>query len=678
MAKYGKKAAKPEPKTDEAIDHGTLIKWVNEADDATLQSRTLSEKSRDYYDSKQWTDEEKAALAKRKQAATVSNRIKPKADSLMGMESTNRTTAKAFPRTPKHEGGAQASTEAVRFVLDDQDFDRIRSSSFENILLEGTGGAEVIVKPVKGKSDEYDVILNHIPWDRLIYDPHSRTKDFNRRGCRYLGQVVWMDYDEAKAKYPSAELEDMLQGSQTYDDKPRWMDTTRRRVKIVELYYAQANGDIWYACFTRGGYCEDPKISPYKDEDGNTEWPYEFASAFVDREGGRYGAVAQLLDMQDEINKRRSKALHLMSVRQVRSERGAVEDVNKARQELAKPDGWIETTPGMEFEVLKTGDMATAQFQLLTEAKQEIDAVGANAALMGKDTHSVSGRALLARETAGKTELAPLFDVLKHWDIRIYRKIWNRIRQYWKAEKWIRVTDDEQNLRWVGLNKKMTKGDLVLQQAQQQKMPPEMLQQVQQLIAQDPTMKEVVHTENDIAQLDVDIVLTEVPDATTSQIEDFQTLGEMVKSGFQIPPMAVIEASPLNNKDKILKMMKEQPQLPPQVQEQMKKLQEQAQKLTQENQALKADQQVEGAKVQAKAAADQQSIAAKAKLQQDELDLERAKVREQLALQKEKQDGEIALARARAEAEIEIIRAKASAEVEIKREAAKHAASAAS
>ena len=67
-------------------EHGTLITWVNEADDATLDSRNLGEKSRSYYDSVQWTDAEKAKLAAQKQAATVINRCKPKVDALMAKQ----------------------------------------------------------------------------------------------------------------------------------------------------------------------------------------------------------------------------------------------------------------------------------------------------------------------------------------------------------------------------------------------------------------------------------------------------------------------------------------------------------------------------------------------------------------------------------------------------------------
>ncbi|MCF1531148.1 hypothetical protein, partial [Escherichia coli] len=68
-------------------------------------------------------------------------------DSLMGMERANRTTAKAQPRTPKETKGAEAATESVRFCLQDNTYDRVRSDTWENMLIEGTGGIEIIVKP---------------------------------------------------------------------------------------------------------------------------------------------------------------------------------------------------------------------------------------------------------------------------------------------------------------------------------------------------------------------------------------------------------------------------------------------------------------------------------------------------------------------------------------------------
>ena len=50
------------------------------------------------------------------------------------------------------------------------------------------------------------------------------------------------------------------------------------------------------------------------------------------------------------------------------------------------------------------------------------------------------------------TQLAHLTDRLRNLDIRVFRAVWARIRQFWTAEKWIRVTDDEHNVKWVGVN----------------------------------------------------------------------------------------------------------------------------------------------------------------------------------------------------------------------------------
>jgi hypothetical protein len=447
--------------------------------------------------------------------------------------------------------------------------------------------------------------------------------------------------------------------SETYDDKPRWMDNTRRRVKIVEIYYRDG-GRIKYATFTRGGYLKAAADSPYKDEDGNAEWPYEFQSAFVDREGNRYGAVLQLLDVQDEVNKRRSKALHLMSVRQVHLEKGAVDDVNKVRAELAKPDGVVETVPGMEFEILKTGDMAAAQFNLLSEAKQEIDSVGVNAAMSGKLEGPSSGRALMQRQQAGQTEVAVLFDGLKALDIRVYRKVWNRIRQYWKDEKWIRVTDDEQNVKFVGLNRPMTRGEQVLMQAKAQEgIPPEQLQMLEQQIMNDPMMKESVGRQNDVAQLDVDIIISDAPDVESLEVEQFQGLAEVIKSG--APPMlieALIQSSAIPKKEQLLKRMRAEPQVPPQVQQQMQQMQEEGQKLTEELQKVTEENQKlkqQDAEGMAKAQAD-------AELRMAELQHKQEIAEKEFALKKYVQDQELDLARKKAFAELQLKRDIANAE----------------
>lgn len=655
--------------------HAQLIDWIDEADTTTAESRRIAEKCRDYYNSNQWTASEKKAMERRKQAPVVRNRIKPKIDGILGMEQQNRTAPKSLSRTPKHEKAASAASQSIRYVTQNNDYHNIRSQAWENMVIEGCGGVEVIVER---KKQSVEIKINHIMWDRMIYDAYSRRKDYS--DARWLGQVVWLDRDVAEAKYPNAKgiFDTMLNGSSTYDDKPKWVDGKRKRVKVVEIYWKQ-DGDVMRAVIAHGGFVENAAKSPYLNEDGETEWPYEFASLFIDSDGGRYGAEKQLLDIQDEINKRSSKALHLMSVRQTMSERGAVDDINKARNELAKPDGMIEVNPGMKFEILNTGDMAQAQFNLLAEAKAEIDNVGFNAAASGKEDRSMSGVALRTRAATGQTELNPMFDQLKHLDIRVYRKIWNRIRQYWDSEMWIRVTDDANNLKFVGLNKPVTVGEQMMKQAEEQGASPEALQQLAMQIQQNPAMQQQAEVENEVASLDVDIIITDAPDSMTTQMEDFASLSEMVKSGFPMPPLAVIKASPISNKDEIIKMMEDSGaamspqhrQQMEQMQQQMQMMQEEAAKLAEENKQLKSGVMESQAKLQLSAQESQakleqsaqeanQKLMVQREAANNELQLKTEISAAELQLEKQKVDQQFALEQYKIEKHIELEKMKAS------------------
>ena len=102
----------------------TLIQWVEDAEEATQDARKLAERDRDYYDGKQLTSSEKAALRKRGQPDVVINRIKPKIDYLSGFEASSRTDPKAFPRTPQDEHTAEAATDALRYEKDKSDLDQ--------------------------------------------------------------------------------------------------------------------------------------------------------------------------------------------------------------------------------------------------------------------------------------------------------------------------------------------------------------------------------------------------------------------------------------------------------------------------------------------------------------------------------------------------------------------------
>ena len=517
------------------------LAFFDEAEELSVDSRALSERCRDYYDNKQWTSREAGILRSRKQPVITRNRIKPKVDFLKGIELQTRTDPEAAPRTPHDEEAAQAATDAVRYVYDKNQFPKKKSEVFENLVIEGFGGVEVFVKDVVKRDGTTDtqICIKRFQWDRLGFDPHSRELDFSDSLYRY--GVVWMDFDKAAERYPGKEgvLSSTISSeslmSTTYDDTPRlkWSDARRKRVRICKLEYK--HGCEVYVCeFTRSGFLSDPEPSPYVDVDGVPDWSIILQSSHVDREGNRYGYVKPWLDIQDEINKRGSKHLHLVSVRQTFSTEGAANDVQKLKSELNKPDGHLKFQRGefgKDFGVLPTNDQANAQFQLLQEAKQEIDSVGVNAAMAGTDERQLSGNAIRKLQQGASTELKPLFECIAQFDNNVCRTVWNRIKQFWTAEKWIRITGDDQSPTWVGLNVP------ILDEA-----------------------GEVVGIKNNVAEMDVDFSIVEVPDTVNSQQEQFEALTAIYPSipddqkaaAFEL----LVESSTLRNKKKVLERLK--------------------------------------------------------------------------------------------------------------------------
>jgi hypothetical protein len=547
---------KDEDKQDDGLlDVGKLVQMFEDAESATLTARANSERDRDYYDNIQLTSKEIATLNKRGQPPVIDNRIKTKIDYLLGLEKQQRINPRALPRTPKHEQDADGASQALRYVADAENYDKKRSAVWRNILIEGSGGVSVTAE--QGYDGQMEVKVRRWSWDRMFADPHSSETDYDDAG--HLGGVLWMDHADALAMYkdnPDApEILDstLAQGgnlSQTYDDKPKfrlWADTKRKRVRICVIWIKRDNQ--WYfAEYTKGGILKSGP-SPYVTDKGESDGEMVFQSAYVNRENERYGLVREMISLQDSINKRGSKSLHLLSVAQTIYEDGTIEDIEKFRKERARPDGTMKVAPGaLRENAIKTDfatDLAASHFQLLQDAKNSIDLKGPNATMMGdkaQGSSAASGRAVIASQQGGMTQLGDLMDNLRHFDKQVFRKIMYRVRQFWTGEKWVRITDDENNVKWVGVN-----------------VDP---QEVQMAMQRNPEMaKKIAGVVSSIAELDCDIIIDEVPDGVVPAIEQFDQLVQLKQfdKNNEIPFRALVSAAPnLKDKQKFLEAMDKQ------------------------------------------------------------------------------------------------------------------------
>lgn len=490
-----------------APDLARLKRFFTEARDLTAEARAASLNAIDYYDTDQFTRADMAKLSARNQPAITINRIKPAINGIVGVAERGRSDPRAWPRGPGDEDSADAATDVLRYIGDFNRFKRLKSDCFRDMLVPGTMAALI------GVDGDTQVTITQVRWEEFFADPRSRRADF--KDARYQGIAKYMYADDLAALYPpmAASIEATVetgpggafQPDESYQDRPEglwtaamWADRKARRLMVVELYYREA-GD-WRRCVFTGSDVLEYGPSPYLDHKGRPDCPIEAQSAYVKRDNSRYGAVRDMLDLQDEINKRRGKALHLLTVSRVQAIDGqaAMVDANELRLEASRPDGVLPLGWNM---APNTAQMA-GNLELLQEAKAELERMGPSPAALGRGHEGDSGRALLARQQSGLMELSNIYGGLEDWELRVYRQCWARAKQFWTAPQFIRVTDDEDAPRFVGLN--------------------------QPLLRQGFGGQAVLGYQNAVAEMDVDIEIDTQADTGTIAQEQFMELVRLI------------------------------------------------------------------------------------------------------------------------------------------------------
>lgn len=526
----------------------------------------------DYYDGKQLTLGEKRVLSQRGQPDIVINRVRTAVNGILGVIIHSKADARCFPRTPKDENSSDVATDTLRYIGHRNRWNRTKAECFYEMLVPGTGACIIEV------DEDKDVKVTQVRQEEFFYDPRSRRRDF--KDAAYLGIAKWMYATDVERMYPGQQISLAYSAAEgvggavdsTFEDRPRnqgaWLDVRNRRVMFVELYHLY--GGKWYKCCFYGGGVLEEGPSPYKDDKGRPACPIEAMTAYIDSDNNRYGIVRDMRDIQDEINKRRSKLLHLVSSHQIQArDPSAIEvDADTARKEAARPDGVIP----YGWEVVRTTDMSAGQMQLLSEAKNEMERMGPNPAVLGRQGADSSGRALLARQQAGLVELALVIDQLDDWELRVYHQCWWRAQQYWKDPQWIRVTDNPDDPQFVQINK--PRGAPVMDPATgQPAMHPEtgepQVGDPQYHPATDPETGEphpkanesVFGYENEIAEMDIDIIVDTQPETANLMQEMLQDLIKLVAASptyaEQVPFEMFIELSPLPRKRMVLDMIKQ-------------------------------------------------------------------------------------------------------------------------
>lgn len=209
------------------------------------------------------------------------------------------------------------------------------------------------------------------------------------------------------------------------------------------------------AIWTPGWLLAD-RESPYK----HGKYPFTPCWGYRrHRDGMPYGAIRLVRDSQDEYNKRRSKALFLLSVNRVEYEDDAFsqDDEEEMLEEYSRPDARVRLRSGAlekgKVKVTPGSNLAAPEISLMQEAKDNIyETAGVTRENTGQDTNAASGKAILAKQQQGAVTTAELFDNYRMAVQVSGQKMLSLCEQYMTLPKVFRILGADGMAQWIRIN----------------------------------------------------------------------------------------------------------------------------------------------------------------------------------------------------------------------------------
>ena len=494
--------------------HSRLISYYRQELDRQSENRYQQSIDEDYYDNIQWTSADAQALKDRGQAPLVYNVIAQSVNWIIGSEKRGRTDFNILPRGKEDAKPAEGKTKLLKYLSDVNRLPFHRSRAFEDTTKVGIGWLE------DGAQDEDDgemLYSRYESWRNLIWD--SASTELDASDMRYIFRPKWIDEDIALALFPdrreqiaSAVHEATLYGSFEMQNGDVPMDYAefdrvnagiigtvvthkRRRVRLIECWYRTPEkvqrlnggtfkGEIYdendprhvqavqsgvsslaeklmmrvrVAIITSDDILfESP--SPYK----HNRFPFTPIWGFRrGRDNLPYGVIRWMRDIQDDVNKRASKALHILSTNKVIMDEGAVDDMDTFQEEVSRPDAIIVKKAGKNIDLNVDRELAPAHLELMSRNIQMIQQVGGvTDELLGRSTNAVSGVAVQARQEQGSVATNKLFDNLR-FAVQMQGEIQlSLIEQFVTEQKEFRITNMRGTPEFVQINDGLPENDI--------------------------------------------------------------------------------------------------------------------------------------------------------------------------------------------------------------------------
>uniref|UniRef100_A0A6M3KX33 Putative P22-like portal protein n=1 Tax=viral metagenome TaxID=1070528 RepID=A0A6M3KX33_9ZZZZ len=479
-----------------------LAAYRRQARVAQADNRMQMAIDEDYYDGIQMTPEDLQVMLNRNQPPLVYNITKNMVNFLLGTERKSRIESKVLPRNAAGAQSAKSKTKLIKYTQDVSHGAFEFSQAFAECVKAGLGWMETAVRnnddePIFMRQERWrNMWYDHLgasmdgsDW-RYIVREKWIDLDIAERLFPDRAERLKVIADNVNSLYPfrpedvsvadvasefdlESEMDSLFEGQ---------YDKTRQRLKIVECWYRlperlkllrQVDDSVPFGALDGAIYRDDQEDHQYLVKNGyfgttdalimamhcalwtgplllqdmltpynHNRFPFTplFCYRFA-RNNLPYGMIRDIRDPQDDLNKRKSRSLFLLSANRVIMDKGAVDDKIEAYNEVNRPDGMIEVNVGKKFEINKEFQEIAVHNEMARDDQSFVDNIsGVTPEAKGQSTRDLSGVAINKLQIQAGTTSGVVFDNMyfahqKEGEIRL-----SLIEQFYDQEKEYRIT----------------------------------------------------------------------------------------------------------------------------------------------------------------------------------------------------------------------------------------------
>jgi hypothetical protein len=467
----------------------------------------------DYYDGIQLEDKDIRILEDRNQPVLVYNVVANTINWILGTERRARVDASVRPRKKDGAESAKAKTKLMKYTQDCSKGEYERSFAFEECVKAGLGWLETAVRT----NGEEPVFVKSETWRNMWFDHLGRSMDGSDWRYVIREKWVDLDIaiamfperegslrqvaDKVNSLYPYLPDDLSAADSASEFDLESGIGSVlgsdggfRERIKLVEMWYrvpenvkllkqrgdektfGTLDGKIYRPDRADHKYLVDGRYFTLTDARllvvRNAIWtgttylqdiltPYDhnrspFTPLFCyrrKRDGMPYGVVRNLRDPQCDLNKRRSKALFLLTANRIVMDKGAVDNKQEAYEEINRPDGMVEVKKDHRFDLVENKELAAAHVEMARDDERFINNIsGVVPEVKGESQRQLSGIAVKQLQNQGQVTQGVYFDNLfysiqNEGEIRL-----SLIEQFFDQEKEYRITGEQSKDEFITIN----------------------------------------------------------------------------------------------------------------------------------------------------------------------------------------------------------------------------------